>query len=376
MNQTKETILIVDDERYNINFLVSILKSDYRILVAKNGVEALKRASTDSPPNLILLDIIMPDMNGYEVCKRLKAENQTKDIPVIFVTAMNKEYDEAKGLEIGAIDYITKPFSPAVVKARVKNHLNLKRAIEKIEEQRKILEQQNLELTQAAQLKEDVERITRHDLKTPLNAIISFPQLILMDDNLNEEQIEYVQLIEESGLAMLNMINLSLDLFKMEQGIYSFNPEELNILNVINKVTRENYLFMKSRKLLLTVINNDTQAISNYFSVMSEELLCYSMLSNLIKNAIEASPENEQISIMLETRETSEIWIRNKGDVPHDIRDQFFDKYITSGKSHGTGLGTYSAKLIAKTHGGTIDLDTSVQGETTIIIKLPKPSNQ
>jgi len=376
MNQTKETILIVDDERYNINFLVSILKSDYRILVAKNGVEALKRASADSPPNLILLDIIMPDMNGYEVCKRLKAENQTKDIPVIFVTAMNKEYDEAKGLEIGAIDYITKPFSPAVVKARVKNHLNLKRAIEKIEEQRKILEQQNLELTQAAQLKEDVERITRHDLKTPLNAIISFPQLILMDDNLNEEQIEYVQLIEESGLAMLNMINLSLDLFKMEQGIYSFNPEELNILNVINKVTRENYLFMKSRKLLLTVINNDTQAISNYFSVMSEELLCYSMLSNLIKNAIEASPENEQISIMLETRETSEIWIRNKGDVPHDIRDQFFDKYITSGKSHGTGLGTYSAKLIAKTHGGTIDLDTSVQGETTIIIKLPKPSNQ
>jgi putative two-component system response regulator len=119
------TILVVDDTPSNITVLTEILRGDYRILAAINGEQALKIARGDSPPDLILLDVMMPGMSGHEVCQRLKGESRTRKIPVIFVTAMNQVEDEAQGFALGAVDYITKPVSPPIVKARVKTHLAL-----------------------------------------------------------------------------------------------------------------------------------------------------------------------------------------------------------------------------------------------------------
>ncbi len=116
-----------------IDILGNILEK-YILRVAINGERALKIANSDNPPDLILLDIVMPDMDGYEVCKRLKANQKTKDIPVIFVSGLTETRDEAKGLELGAVDYMTKPFKPALVRARVKNHLELKLHQDKLEE--------------------------------------------------------------------------------------------------------------------------------------------------------------------------------------------------------------------------------------------------
>lgn len=121
---TKQKILIVDDEPTNIDLLRSIL-SDYEIMATCDGNEALK-ACSKNPPDLILLDIIMPGMDGYEVCKRLKNNQTTNDIPIIFITAKTSAQDEAKGIELGGIDYIRKPFAYSVVTARIKNHLSLK----------------------------------------------------------------------------------------------------------------------------------------------------------------------------------------------------------------------------------------------------------
>ncbi len=126
---TTPKLLIVDDEPANLRVLKSILQADYRLIFAKNGHDALKLA-TEEKPNLILLDIMMPDMSGYEVCETLKFNPGTLSIPVIFVSALSEEVDEAKGFELGAVDYITKPVSPAIVKARVKNHLSLVQADE------------------------------------------------------------------------------------------------------------------------------------------------------------------------------------------------------------------------------------------------------
>ena len=126
METSRQTILIVDDERVNIEVLGESLSTDYEILVATSGPEALKIAF-EQIPDLILLDIVIPDMDGYEVCARLKADPRTRPVPVIIITAMNQELDEAKGLSAGAIDYITKPIRPLTVKARVNNHMQLKR---------------------------------------------------------------------------------------------------------------------------------------------------------------------------------------------------------------------------------------------------------
>jgi len=124
--KNKPTILIVDDERFNINMLVAVLKGTYNLKVAKNGVQALERAVSEPKPDIILLDVQMPDMNGYEVCKRLKETVEVKGIPVIFITARSTDTDEKQGLDLGAVDYITKPFNSAIVMTRIKNHLELK----------------------------------------------------------------------------------------------------------------------------------------------------------------------------------------------------------------------------------------------------------
>ncbi len=126
MHGPRQTILIIDDTPVNIRILSELLVDDYEILFSTSGTDGLQRAHIERP-DLILLDIMMPGMDGYEVCRRLKADPALETIPVIFVTALGQEADEAKGLQIGAIDYITKPISPPIVKARVKNHLKLKR---------------------------------------------------------------------------------------------------------------------------------------------------------------------------------------------------------------------------------------------------------
>jgi len=124
---SKQRVLIVDDEPENIAVLVEALREQYELSVSIDGNTALRIAASENRPDLILLDIVMPGINGYEVCERLKANPATADIPLIFVTAMNEVEDEAKGLELGAIDYISKPVSPPIVCARVRNHLELKR---------------------------------------------------------------------------------------------------------------------------------------------------------------------------------------------------------------------------------------------------------
>ena len=137
----KQTILVVDDEPINIMVLSDLLKTDYRIIAAKNAEQALSRVNSDSPPDLILLDVMMPGMDGFDVCRALKSEPRTAAIPVIFVTAMNEEVDETKGLSVGAVDYISKPISPPIVTARVKNHLALKKAQDALNQQNEILEE-------------------------------------------------------------------------------------------------------------------------------------------------------------------------------------------------------------------------------------------
>ncbi len=116
------SVLIVDDEKQNRSLLTALLQDDYRLVLAKNGVQALEKARAHEP-DLILMDVLMPDMDGYEVLKRLKNDDLTRDIPVIFITAMDAAGDEERGLDLGAVDYITKPFHPSIVRVRIRNHL-------------------------------------------------------------------------------------------------------------------------------------------------------------------------------------------------------------------------------------------------------------
>lgn len=221
-------------------------------------------------------------------------------------------------------------------------------------------------------LKEDVERIMRHDLKTPLNAIMGIPQILEMDDNLTEKQLEMIKMIETSGQRMLGMINMSMDIFKMETGSYRYSPFPVDAATVIMRIINENKSLISSKDIR---VDFENRFEGQEMRVLSEKSLLFSMLSNLVVNALEASPPVETVRITLEGAETDgdiRISIHNHGAVPEAIRNDFFQKYKTHGKKKGTGLGTYSAKLIADTMGCRLDMATSEEDGTTLTVVLPR----
>ncbi len=150
-------ILVVDDEPLNINILVELLKDNYKMMAAKSGLQALKAARSANKPDLILLDIMMPEMDGYEVCRQLKADESTKDIPVIFVSAMSESLDETKGFDVGAIDYITKPISPKTLEARVHTHLALTQQTAALKEAHLLIQQQQQRMQNELNVARDIQ---------------------------------------------------------------------------------------------------------------------------------------------------------------------------------------------------------------------------
>ena len=193
IQSTKQTVLVVDDTPDNIKILNGILRSDYKVKAALSGEKALDIAQSESQPDIILLDIMMPEMDGYEVCRKLKNNPTTEKIPIIFVTAMSEIEDEKKGLELGAVDYITKPVSPAIVLARIRTHLALydqSRELErKVQERTEELNHTRLEIIQrlgrAAEYK---------DNETGLHVIrmSHYSRLIASEMNANEEWVELI----------------------------------------------------------------------------------------------------------------------------------------------------------------------------------------
>lgn len=225
----------------------------------------------------------------------------------------------------------------------------------------------------AESLKADVERMTRHDLKGPLNGIIAAPEIIRESGPLNDVQKDLLKLIEESGWTMFNMINLAQDMFKLERGVYDLRPAPVNLSPLIRRLLVETHQLANLKKVSVeALLDGKPWQEINPIRISGEETLCHCMLSNLLKNALEASPEGAAVQISI-TRgdEIQTIAIKNRGAVPRELREKFFEKYATSGKKGGTGLGTYNAMLIAKVHGGDIKMESSEQDGTTVTVTLP-----
>ncbi len=362
----KPCILVVDDVPENIDVLAGTLSSDYNVKVALNGKDALDIAFTYPHPDIILLDIMMPGMDGYEVCRRLKEKKETRDVPVVFVTAMDEMEDETRGFDLGGADYITKPIRIPIVQSRVRAHLELKMAREGLKEQNRILKE-NL------RLRDDVDSIIQHDMKTPINVILWGPDLLESEGNLTIGQMDTLKIMKQASFSMLKIMNSSINLIKMERGEYQIQPEAVDLLKSLSQIKNEMKGLMRTKHLNLDIlVNNRIPEPLDVFIVEGEEILFYTMLTNVIKNAVEASPDHETVYVSLQDNDKFSINIHNKGMVPEQIRDRFFDKYVTASKRAGTGLGTYSARMIAETMNGSICMESSKKKGTVIEIIFPK----
>ncbi|MEO5340401.1 MAG: hybrid sensor histidine kinase/response regulator [Magnetococcus sp. MYC-9] len=365
-NHPRNTILVVDDYPENIAILKRVLGEQYIVRPAINGRVALKAVTVEPLPDLVLLDIMMPEMDGFEVCERLKADPVSREIPVIFITSKDQVEDETRGFAAGAVDYISKPFSIPVVMARVATHLAMHAAHVQ-------LKQQYIALQEMEKLRKDVEAITRHDLKTPINGILGCTEVLLEDDELSPiEQKEFYRLIHDSANRLQEMVNMSMNLVNMEQGRYEAVLQPIPLLPILQRILVDHRVWIE-RKRLTTVITVDGRPLreTDVFTILGDKTLCYTMLANLCKNAMEASGAGQTVTIALQnSQQGATIAIHNHGAVPETIRDNFFDKYVTHGKTGGTGLGTYSSRLMAETQQGHIGLHSSEQEGTTVTVTM------
>lgn len=362
----RPTILVVDDTPDNLLLLSQLFKDEYRVRIAHGGDKALEICQSDTPPDLVLLDIMMPGMDGFEVATRMREHPCSEHIPVIFVTAMSGEDARLKGLELGAVDFVTKPIDPDVLKPRVRNFL-------RYVELHKQLQANYDSMLDAARLREDVEHITRHDMKGPLAGVIGLVQMLAADDSMTrEQQTEQLRVVEETALQVLDMINLSSGLYKIETGSFQLDPQPVKIGDILRRIAEISSNIFAEKHLAVTV-DAGMPVGEEVPRVLGDAMLCYSLFHNLMKNACEAAPEKSAVSVVLKGGDPLRVEIKNKGAAPAAIRERFFDKFVTHGKQGGTGLGTYSAKLLATAQNGSIKLDVSdADNTTTVIVALPR----
>ncbi|MDE2607512.1 MAG: response regulator [Burkholderiales bacterium] len=241
------------------------------------------------------------------------------------------------------------------------------------------LQRQNAALAENARLREDVERMARHDLKTPLNSIIGVARLLREDAGVPAEQRDLLAIAERAGYRMLEIINLSLDLSRMELGTYAFRPQAVNLADVAARVALDLQGLAQAAQVRVRM---DAPAQPVY--ARAEELLCYSILANVLRNAIEATPAGGAVSVRLVPGDPVHVQVHNPQRVPGEVAHRFFDKYATAGKAGGTGLGTYSARLMARVQEGELEMQTGEMG-TVLTLRLrgldseqllPPPSTQ
>ncbi|HVZ43901.1 MAG TPA: response regulator [Ramlibacter sp.] len=224
---------------------------------------------------------------------------------------------------------------------------------------------QNTALEENARLREDVERMSRHDLKTPLNSIIGATRLLQGDAALGAEQRELLGITERAGYRMLELVNLSLGLFKMETASYDFRPQAVNMQEVLRRVLQDMRSHAESNGVQLRLLADTRSPVY----ARAEEPLCYSLAANLVKNAVEATPSGGIVTLTLEAGQPLRLLVHNPGRVPPSVAARFFQKYVTAGKSGGTGLGTYSARLMARAQEGELEMSTGDEG-TTLTLTL------
>jgi len=352
------TILLVDDNTMNLQVLGSVLhENGYKVALAKNGPTALSMVEKLSP-DLILLDVMMPGMDGFEVCAKLKADEITAEIPVVFVTAKTEVDEIVKGFTLGGVDYITKPFNREELLVRIKTHIDLR-------ESKAMVEKQAAELQEANALKDKVFGVIAHDLRGALGSFREFANM--MTDSriqLSKEELgEFFVALKEQADTTFELLENLLWWSRCQRKVIKPSPEKFDVRECIAKVT-ENMSYLLDKKQI-TVNNNINPGI---FVVADQQLISI-VVKNLVHNALKFSNNSGTIDIDAVSKDDlAEISITDHGvGIDSDDLPKLFDpnqhlaNYGTDGEK-GSGLGLQVCKELLEYSKGTI-FATSEKGK-------------
>ncbi|AFY73491.1 histidine kinase,Response regulator receiver domain protein,histidine kinase [Synechococcus sp. PCC 7502] len=363
---TKPNILIVDDTPLNLTLLVEILnKGGYHVRPVPSGKLALI-AVKKAAPDLILLDIMMPEMNGYEVCQALKQDDLTKYIPVIFISAIDELSDKIKAFEAGGVDYIVKPLQPQEVLARVKTHLELR----SLQIQ---MQQSNENLKKLNEEKNYFLGIAAHDLRNPLAAITSMAQLLLSETNLQDEQKELVTDIKSATDFMLSLLKDLLDISAIESGKLNLHLQPIDVQKYVERIVSRYRMIARSKNIQIELI------VTNQVPIISVDPNKFEqILSNLISNAIKFSHDHTVVKVSISAQENQVLFVvADQGQgIPETEREQLFKPFsLTSVKSTAgetsTGLGLAITHRLVSAHNGKISVESEVGKGSVFSVALP-----
>lgn len=370
-NNEEAKILLIDDSVQNLRLLGNMLREkNYQIALAQSGKEGLQLAARIQP-DLILLDIMMPELDGYEVCKKLKEDSNTRHIPVIFLTAKTSNQDVVNGFQMGGVDYITKPFNKQELFMRIKTHLELKQARDKISRQAETLRDLNA-------TKDKMFSVISHDLRAPLGGIKSMLDLMYEDQQQNRQiSSRSLDSLKNAADQTYNLLENLLFWSRSQRGKLVNDPEKINIYDLI----------IENLELLQTMSDNKQLEIDNRVdkdaSALGDRNMIKTVLRNLINNAIKFTHEKGRITIDCEVKDgMAEVSVADNGT---GIQKQNLEKilnmkeyYTTFGtrREKGSGLGLNLCIDFIRRNNGELYIDSEYGKGSMFTFTLPLEETQ
>lgn len=362
-------ILIVDDSPLNTKLLKFILdEAGYETLVASNGEEGIVAVEAHRP-DLLLLDVMMPDIDGFEVCRRIKKDPANENLPIIFITALDQTEDIVKGFELGGVDYVTKPFNKKVLLVRIKNHIDLLTSRRKVE-------RQAADLSASNRLKSRMFSIIGHDLRSPLGSLklsLDFINRGLIDPKKEGFRDTVIKLLKSTDEA-LNLLENLLGWAKSQSDALIVTPEEIPLLETIESVARLVKLNLDNKQIKLTL------DIPEEIRVMADMHMVNAIIRNLISNATKFTPSGGAITV--KGSETTDGMVRieviDTGvGIPPENLDKIFNPNVqttTEGTDNegGSGLGLLLCQDFVQKNNGEIGVESKLGEGTTFAFTLPK----
>ncbi len=372
----KHKILIVEDKQENMDLLVYFLHPQgYEIISVYDGLSALQKVEEEHP-DIILLDIMLPKMDGYEVCGRLKKDPETKFIPIIMLTALKELKDKVRALEVGADDFLSKPFENIELLARVKSLLRLKEYHDELQSKNLELAEKNDSLIRMDRFKEDLTNLIIHDMKNPLFVIQGNLQMMSMSmENVPPEILKkYAQRIERSSQQLLRMVVNLLDISRIEEGTIDLKNDRANINEIIDKIIEriKDYPENKNKEILVDLDSNLPELTIDR-SVMER------VFENLINFSITNLVDEGKVTITTAAVDDQKIQFvthDNGTQIPKNYHDKIFEKFSQteikdSGYRVDRALGLTFCKMAVEAHKGSMWLDLENKVGNKFIIELP-----